>query len=152
MKQKRVLGKLVQALNDAGIKYQITGGLAAITYGAKRPLQDIDIDVHREDMPRIPELFSKYITNHLHRFQDDNFDLDLINLNIDGVPVDISQTEDSYVFSKDVGKTKMEPDLSRAVSVNYEGLNLLVQDKAELIRYKTLAGRDVDLIDIEQMR
>ena len=146
-----MLGKVVQALNDAGIKYQITGGLAAITYGAKRQLQDIDIDVHKVDMPRIRELFAQCITKDLYHFQDKTYDLYLITLNIDGVPVDISQTEDSYVFGKDTRKTKIESDLSRAVSVNYEGLGLLVQNKAELIRYKTLAGRDADLIDIEQM-
>jgi len=36
--QKKVLKQIVKVLTENNIPYQITGGLAAIIYGAKRPL------------------------------------------------------------------------------------------------------------------
>lgn len=47
---KKVLKQVALKLKENNIQFQISGGLAAITYGAKRPLYDIDIDVHKGDI------------------------------------------------------------------------------------------------------
>ncbi len=75
----------------------------------------------------------------------------LLTLQIDGVPVDISQVEDAYILDKDGKRAQMQTDLSKVEMINWEGLNLPVQSKQELITYKKILSRDVDLIDIKQI-
>ena len=59
--QKRALRYIVSLLQGNNISFQITGGLAAVLYGARRPVYDIDIDVCENDIPKIREIFLKDI-------------------------------------------------------------------------------------------
>ena len=149
--QKTVLKRIAGVFQKNKIPFQITGGLAAILYGARRPLYDIDIDVYKKDIAKVRELFFDYIETDLGHISDEKFDLYLLTLNLDGVFVDISQIEDAYVVDKDGNRKKMDTDISKAQRVNWEGLNLTVQNKQELIEYKRLLRRDTDLMDIEQI-
>lgn len=45
---KEALAWITNILKKYSIPFQITGGLAAILYGSKRPLEDIDIDIPEE--------------------------------------------------------------------------------------------------------
>src|ERR1051325_10375691 len=65
--QQRALSRLVRTLVANAIEFQVTGGLAAIAYGAQRALYDIDIDVSAEDLPRVRDLFRECITQDIHR-------------------------------------------------------------------------------------
>lgn len=87
----------------------------------------------------------------LSRLSDEKFDLYLFTLSLDGVLVDISQIEDAYVVDNDGNRKRMDTDISRTSNISWEGLNLPVQNKEELVEYKRLLGRDIDLIDIEQI-
>ena len=73
--QKEVLRKVIKTLNSSGIQFQVSGGLAAIIYGAKRPLYDIDIEVYKKDIPKVRELFQKNISEDFYHLQDKNFDM-----------------------------------------------------------------------------
>lgn len=90
---KKVLKQVALKLKENNIQFQISGGLAAITYGAKRPLYDIDIDVHKGDIQKVRELFKDYdkaimepaiervAGNHLKNIKDDKvFDAQLEEL------------------------------------------------------------------------
>lgn len=149
--QKKILKQVVESFEENNIHFQITGGLAAIIYGAKRSLFDIDIDVLKKDIPKISQLFVKYITQSHHRNQGKYFDNWTMVLEIDGVLVDIGQAEDCYMFGEDGKKIEMGTDLSHPTMVKFESMNLPVEPKDELVYYKKVLGRETDLIDIEQM-
>lgn len=149
--QKKVLKKLVGILNDNKISFLVSGGLAAIAYGAKRPLYDIDIDVAPNDIPRTKDLFREYVVEDFHHLQDDILDIWLMTLNIDGVTVDITQTEECYYKGKDGRKIRIDTDLSNAEIRQVEGIEVPIENKQELIRYKSIIARDTDLIDIRQI-
>ncbi len=149
--QKKVLKQVVQTLKEHEIKFQITGGLAAIIYGGKRPLFDIDLDVLKKDIEKVREIFKKYIIKDFHRHQSEYFDIWIMTLKINDVLVDISQGEDCSMRNKKGEWVKMDTDLSHPTLVNFEGMELTVEPKNELTNYKKVLRRDSDLVDIDQL-
>lgn len=149
--QKKVLEKVVNVFQQNQIPFQITGGLAAAFYGANRPVYDIDIDVSKNDIQKIRELFRDNIVEDLHHLENEKFDLYLLTLKLDDTLVDISQVEDAYVFDNKGKRVRMNTNISNAEFISWEDINLPLQNKKELLGYKKILNRDIDLIDIEQM-
>lgn len=149
--QRATIEYLVDLLNKNNISYQITGGLAALCYGAKRPLYDIDIDVERKSILLLQELLSQYIIDDYHHYQDDFFDMYLMKININGVSIDISQIENAYSL-KNGKKLKINSSLSNSHVVSMLNMNIKVQDVNELIEYKLMVGRETDLFDVKEIK
>jgi hypothetical protein len=149
--QKRVLVRVTQTLKEHNIPFQITGGLAAIAYGSRRDLFDIDIDVSKKDIEKIRKLFREHITEDLHHLQNGRFDIYVMSLEIDDVIVDISQLEENYVIDKKGNKIGGDYNLRNTKLIKVDGIEIPVEDKTELVNYKKILGRDTDLIDIQQM-
>jgi hypothetical protein len=151
--QKDVLSFLVQTLNGENITFQVSGGLAAIAHGATRPLYDIDLEIHKEDVETVRRLFKDYITedwNNDLEGDDDQFDIWMMKLEIKGVPIDINQVEDVYLISK-TGERTLQPSAMDTEPKVVEGITIPVLRKEPLIAYKKLLARDTDLVDIEQI-
>jgi hypothetical protein len=151
--QKEVLSFLVQTLNGENITFQVSGGLAAIAHGATRPLYDIDLEIHKEDVETVRRLFKNYITedwNNDLEGDDDQFDIWMMKLEIKGVPIDINQVEDVYLISKTGERTLQPSDMDTEPKV-VEGITIPVLRKEPLIAYKKILARDTDLSDIEQL-
>ena len=74
-----------------------------------------------------------------------------MTLNIDGVPVDISQADEYYLGDGKSKKIRAEAHLSKAQLINFDGVKIPVANKTELIEYKKIIARDTDLIDIQQI-
>ena len=148
-KQKEVLRKIVGILRENNILFQVNGGLAAIAYGANRPLYDIDLDVRQADIKKVELLFKGHIKKSLHHVTNSHFDVWLLVLSVDGVEVDISQIEESYIINSSSKKVKMNIDLANVTHISINGIDLPIEPKDELIMYKKIIGRDTDLKDIE---
>jgi hypothetical protein len=151
--QRRVFQLLVQALNENSIEFQITGGLAVLAYGGNRSLYDIDIEIYKKDKEKVRELFKEYIVEDwIKELEDeeDIFDGWVLKLEIQGVPIDISQIEDVLIRSKD-GRWIRQPETMNSQIMEIEGMSVPVQDKEGLIEYKKIMRRDIDLVDIEQI-
>ena len=99
--QRDALRMVTDTLRKQGIVFHLTGGLAAIAYGATRPLYDIDIEVHAADIPRVREVFRDVIAKDYYHHTDAHFDLWLLTLNVRGVPVDINPVEEVFMKSPD---------------------------------------------------
>ena len=50
MTYRTSLKKVAQIFIENKIQFQISGGLAAIIYGAERSLYDIDVEVYKKDI------------------------------------------------------------------------------------------------------
>lgn len=151
--QKEVLGFIASALADAGIVYQVSGGLAVIAHGGTRPLYDIDLEIHKADVESVRAMFKEYITedwNNDLEGPDDQFDIWIMKLEIKGVLVDISQIEEVYLISK-TGERSLQPSEMDTEPMTVAGIILPVLRKEPLIAYKKIIGRDTDLIDVEQL-
>ncbi len=151
--QKEVLTFLVKILRDNAIEFQAGGGLAAIAYGATRPLYDIDLEIYKKDVDTVRELLKEYIIedwNNDTGGPDDEFDLWMMTLKIKEVSVDINQVEGSRVRSKGGGWVA-QPEVMRAEMKIVEGIEVPAQNKDELIAYKKILARETDLEDVQQI-
>lgn len=148
--KKKVLRFLVDTLNANDIPFQVSGGLGAITHGATRDLRDIDIEINKKNCQKARELFKNYIAEDFRRYSDGEFDLWMMTLDIDGVPVDINQVEESYIF-KDGEKVLLPEGLIDTEIKSVDGIEFPVQNKKNLIDYKQMLGRDTDLTDAAEM-
>ncbi|MDB4992187.1 MAG: hypothetical protein JWL75_432 [Parcubacteria group bacterium] len=151
--QKEVLRLLIEIFNSNNIDFQASGGLAAIAYGAKRPLYDIDIEIYKKDVETVRELLEPYIVedwNNDVESSEDSFKLWIMTLSINSVSVDINQVEESYVRSQ-TGEWIHQPETMNIELRIVGGIEIPVQARADLIAYKHIVGRDTDRIDIEQM-
>lgn len=151
-KQKNILIRVIKTLDENKIPYEITGGLAALFYGAKRPLFDIDIDIHKKDFPQVRELFRDYVVEEPHQtLESKYFDIYVMALNIDGVDVDFSAAEDSYFWDKSGQRHRLDSNLDDYQEFDFNGMKIKVCDKNGLIAYKKIIARDTDLEDIRQI-
>ena len=151
--QRKVLLFISELLTSNKIEFQATGGLAAIAYGATRPLYDIDIDIYKKDVGEVRSLLKQYILedwNNELEGDNDNFDLWMMTLEIDGVSIDISQLDGSRVRRLG-GEWTAQPETMDVEIRAIEGIELPIQNKQHLIEYKLLIARDSDLEDVSQI-
>ena len=149
--QEQALQRLVGILDEAGARYQFTGGFAGNLHGSRWPLHDLDLDVPRDDLPRLVEPLRPYTTWPLGPYVDDEFELQLWRGEIEGVPIDISQVEDAYAR---VGgrRVSLNTTLAHRQRVRVLDLEVWVQPLEELIAYKELLGRSADLADLRTLQ
>lgn len=131
------------------IPYQIAGGLAVRAYGSTRPLQDIDIDIPESDFVKIIDDVRDHITFGPDRFKSDVWDLYLMTLEYNGQEIDISGAHQAKILDKArcIWET-ISTDFSKVTYLNIDGLMLPVISRDELIRYKKILARPVDLLDL----
>jgi hypothetical protein len=142
----------VAVFNDAGIPFQVNGGLAAKVYGSDRPLFDIDFDVPEECFEKILPEFEPYLINGPERFKDLTWDLELMTAKYKEVLVDIGGAYNTKCFDKGAGKwVDCAVDLSQAFWISVYRLELPIASKQSLIEYKQKLARSVDLEDIAQI-
>jgi hypothetical protein len=91
---------LVAALQLRGIDFVVSGGLAARSYGATRPLNDIDIDIANADVERLRPVVGEYVSFGPDRYRDGKRDLLLMTLKHEGQMVDISGGDDARIYDE----------------------------------------------------
>ncbi|MEJ0061987.1 MAG: hypothetical protein WDO70_01960 [Alphaproteobacteria bacterium] len=140
---------LVGILQKHSVPFVVGGGLAVRSYGAQRPLQDIDVDIRAADFPRLVDDIKPYITFGPARLVDENWDLPIIVLNHHGQDIDICGGDDTKIFDAQNNIWVSVPmDLAAAAPREIFGLTIPVMTPEQLIAYKTLLKRPVDIEDI----
>ena len=143
---------IVNILKTLNIPFQITGGLAAVVYGSNRPLEDIDIDIPEECFALVKEEVKDFIIYGPHRFKDETWDLMLMTLKYNGQLIDLAGVYNTKIFNKKTQKWQVcHVDFSKAEMKQCFDLEVPVMSKDELLFYKKIIARPVDLIDIEQI-
>lgn len=148
----KTLRYITSTLKENRIHFQISGGLAAMAYGARnRPLADIDVDIYKKDVIKIKKLFSKYIIRPFSSYKDEQFDIFLMTLKINSILVDFSQVEDMYFLNPHGKKRRESVDLESAETVKFLDLIIPIEKKENLIDYKKFIAREVDRKDVEEI-
>ncbi len=149
--QQRALRRLVGILEESGAPYQFTGGFAGNLHGSRWPLHDLDGDVGQADLPRPAQLLRPYTTWPLGPYVDHEFELQLLRAEIEGVGIDISQVEEAYAR---VGgqRVPLGTSLLQRQRAPLLDMEVWVQSLDELISYKELLGRWVDVADLRALR
>ena len=134
------------------ISFQITGGLAVQVYGSTRELADVDIEIPEDDFAKIRDEVASYITFGPGQHKSELWDLFLMTLNYQGQEIDISGAHHTKIFSKtDNCWVTLNVDLSKVAYVDIDGLNLPVIPRDDLIAYKKILARPVDLLDVAHL-
>ncbi|HEY9688380.1 MAG TPA: hypothetical protein V6D46_00195, partial [Coleofasciculaceae cyanobacterium] len=146
-----VLNQVVNTLEIHQVHYQITGGLAGNFYGSTWPVQDLDFDVLEVDLARVYHSFEPWaIAPPDRRIERDREALQL-QLQIDGVAVDITAAEAAYAL-RGQKRLALKTDLTTAHRARCYGRSMWVQSLQGLIARKTLLQRSADLADLRQLR
>ncbi|MDD5182201.1 MAG: hypothetical protein PHC66_03455 [Candidatus Nanoarchaeia archaeon] len=142
---------IMSILHRHRIPYRISGGLAARIYGSKRRLADIDIDIpDKIHENRILSEVGDYIIFGPKRYVDHQFDLLLMTLKYKGQKIDICVGEHEKLFDHEKKEwVANKIDLSKHVDKKVYGLVARVIPKNDLIAYKRLMARKVDIADVK---
>lgn len=151
-KAKTALVWITNILKKHQIPFQITGGLAAMAYGANRPLVDIDIDMPDNQFDLIKGDVASYIIYGPARFKSDKWDLLLMTLNYQGQEIDLSGADSTHIFNEQTKEwVKLHEDFALVTLKKVFDLDLPVIPIKNLIYYKKILAREVDIIDIAQI-
>ncbi|NOS68025.1 MAG: hypothetical protein HOO67_06745 [Candidatus Peribacteraceae bacterium] len=138
-------------LNERIIPFQITGGLAARSYGSTRPLDDIDIDVPSDTLKEIAEVTRQYVESGPVHFVDDDWDLLVLIVNYKGQYFDIEGIESEKVFDKQERQWVAVPgNLSTAQMQEVLGTKVPVKDPRDMIHYKRILNRTINGVPIDR--
>jgi len=144
---------LIDLLNRLEITYQIAGGLAAKVYGSDRTLVDIDVDLPNDAITKILPDLKDYLVYGPNRYQDSVWDIFLATIDYHGQMIDFTGADDPLMFDQQKQTwIKCEINLSKAITCEIEGIELVVIAKDELIHYKSSLRREVDLLDLEAIQ
>lgn len=143
---------ITNLLSQYDIQYQIQGGLAAKAYGAKRDLADIDIDISHAGFKIIADIVKQYISYGPAQYKDDNWDLSLITLSYHGQEIDLVDGQDIKMFNPLTKEwMTVSTNFANSCFLDIFGINVPVIPCTELLAYKKILGREVDLIDIQEI-
>ncbi|EGQ8294109.1 MazG-related protein [Vibrio parahaemolyticus] len=151
-KVKLALNWLKDLLESESIQYQVVGGLAATIHGGSREIADIDLYIHNADANRILARVAPYISKPLTHYSEYGWDLEYFQLVYQNQKIEIGLAQSTKIQSSlDGSWHQLEIDFSKSVVKSYQGIELQVIPVHQLIEYKQILGREVDLIDIQQL-
>lgn len=146
---KAALIWITNILQKKHVQFQIAGGLAVRAYGSNRTLMDIDIDISEDDFEQIKHEVQSYITFGPVQFKNENWDLYLMTLNYNGQEIDLGGAYHAKIYDKKNKKwVNIITDFSKVNYIDIEGLKLPVINREDLIAYKKILAREVDLQDL----
>lgn len=144
---------IVGLLRDRNIPFLICGGLAARGYGSERDLNDIDLFVPGEHFSSVVQAGQEFISKAATHYREEGWDLTYVQFKYEGVKVEVGNADGPRIF--DAGSQVWIPlnvDFSRYKTVRLLGLELPLMLKEDLVRYKSVLSRPVDIEDIRAIR
>ncbi|RUR34140.1 hypothetical protein [Vreelandella nanhaiensis] len=144
---------IVTLLRDQHIPFVICGGLAAQGYGAKRELSDIDLFVPGEHFSSVVQAGWAYISKAATRYCEEGWDLTYVQFKYANIKVEVGNAEGAQIFdAANQAWVSLPIDFSRTHTVSLLGLELPLMLREDLIEYKAILSRPVDIADIQAMR
>ena len=139
-------------LESNNIPYLICGGLAAIAYGATRPLYDIDLYVPEQDFKRVCDFGREQITFGPQRFIDNHWNVEYVQFIYSQQKIEVGSSQNIQIFDTSEQRwDRQVPDFNRYENIRVLGTTVRVMGKQSLIDYKRKLNRQVDRLDIEQI-
>jgi len=140
---------LADLFREQDVRYVAAGGLAARSWGATRPLVDLDFFVHGEDLDRIEADLAPYVVRPLTRLTDDHWDLSFMRLEYAGIPLELSVAEGARYCEAATGEWHdAGPPFSACPERELLGVRLRIMDRDDLVEYKHRVDRAVDRADV----
>lgn len=146
---KNALIWIQSILERADVPYQIVGGLAAYIYGAQRPIADIDLYIPRDHVAKLEQTLAPFVSKPLTHYLEGEWDLEYFQLIYQDQKIEIGLVPGVKIKQKEGDWVNQIIDFTTSVMSEFEGTRVPLMPKAQLIQYKTLLAREVDLFDIQ---
>ncbi len=150
---------ITDILNTHKARYRISGGFAAYLHGANRELADIDIDLIRWEFETIVSAIpSHYFVYGPARYKDEHWDCWLATLEYEGQKIDLMSVTDAKIFDAInnvwvlYGLLATEPWGTWSVEGLHDRILCRAIAKEDLIKYKNILRREVDLQDLKELK
>ncbi|SBT19335.1 hypothetical protein MGA5115_03497 [Marinomonas gallaica] len=139
-------------LESRDIEYQVVGGFAATIHGGSREVADIDLYIARSDIEVLLPSLEPYISKPLAHYIEGSWDLEYLQLIYQTQKIEIGLSPGTKIQSAyDNTWHELPIDYSTSVIKRYHGIDVPVMSIAQLIHYKRILGRDVDLFDVKAL-
>ncbi|EHA15418.1 hypothetical protein [Halomonas sp. HAL1] len=149
---KVALSWLKGILDSEKIDYQIVGGLAAKIYGGSREVADIDLYIRNSDADKLLARVASYLSKPLTHYVEYGWDLEYFQLIYRSQKIEVGLSHETRIQSAIDGSWHtLEIDFSKSIKMRYQDIEVPVIPAEELIKYKRLLNREVDLIDIHEL-
>ena len=146
------LAWLVVLIDKASCPYQIVGGLAAKAYGSMRPLVDIDLYVPGKCLEKLSALAGSYLLHPPTYHKDDAWDLTYMSVMYGNQKIEIASSDNAKIFNRLVRKWQVQLiDYQLSNRSQLFDTELFIMPLDQLLAYKSMLGRDVDLEDIKDI-
>lgn len=143
---------IINIIQKHKIPFQIKGGFASNLYGAERELADIDISIPEDRFDELLPDVSDFIKYGPEQYLDEEWDIKLMTLKYKYQNIDIAGAFEKKNFDKVNNKWVATPtNFENSVYMDVYGLKVPVITREDLIAYKKLILRDVDIFDIEAL-
>ena len=134
------------------LSIKFVGGLAATLHGGSREVADIDLYIRNSDANKVLSQVSKFISKPLTRYTEYGWDLEYFQLVHQNQKIEIGLSKNTKIQSAlDGSWHELEIHFSESVVKHYQGIELPVIPVHHLVEYKRILGREVDLIDIQEL-
>lgn len=143
---------IVSVLSDSDIPFLVCGGLAAQGYGSRRELNDIDLFVPGEHFESVVQAGQAFVSKAAAHRQEAGWDLTYVQFKYEGVKIEVGNAYGPRIFNAGKGAwVPLHIDFSRYTMVHVLGLDLPLMLKDELVQYKSVLARPVDIEDIRSI-
>jgi hypothetical protein len=144
---------IVSQLRERNIPFLICGGLAARGYGSQRDLHDIDLFVPGEHFSSVVQAGHQFISKAAAHRREEGWDLTYVQFKYEGVKVEVGNADGAQIFdAQNRTWVALNIDFSRYETVHLLGLELPLMLKEDLVWYKSLLSRPVDIEDVLAIR
>ena len=144
---------IIQLLELNDIPYLICGGLAANAYGSKRLLNDIDIFVPNTNYFDVVTLGDEYISYGPERYRDQHWDVEYVQFTYEGQKIEVGSSDEVKIFNSNSNSwVALELNFDSFSTISLLGRKVKVMNKSELVSYKSKLAREVDLIDVNEIK
>ena len=144
---------IISLLESNGIPFRISGGFAARIHGAKRELADIDIDIRDSDIDLLYPQIKDILVFGPEVYMDESWDLYLATLNFNGQLIDLAGASKAKIYDLKTNQwVPFNVDFNDVVICEVFGKRVNVIKVKDLIRYKSMLKREVDISDIQELK
>jgi len=143
---------IIEVLEKHNVPYRIGGGFAAHFYGARRPINDIDISLPGKYFEAIVPEVREYITAGPKHYSNEKWDCDTLSINYHGQDIDMTDIDTLRMSNKEKTEWFQTKDKFRKYPnqiMHIAGMDVSLIDPRDLVAYKKELDGDHQFIDIE---
>ena len=139
-------------LESQQVQYQIVGGLAANIHGGSREVADIDLYITKPDVSKVLPFINDFISKPLAHYAEISWDLEYFQLIYQSQKIEIGISPGTKIRGLSSDKwVAIETKFEQSVRGDYCSIVVPVIPVSDLVAYKRILGREVDLIDIFEL-